>query len=130
MALGLLDILCPARVVADRIDAQPDDLGVAALELRQQPGHVAEFGGADRREILRVREQDRPSPDPVMETNRPSVVLASKSGAVSPICKDMPISLGLAVQSIFSRRTPCPVKPQSRPNLSPPRAPSIRGADQ
>ena len=39
---------------------------------RLQPGHVAEFGRADRREILRVREQDRPAvADPVVEVDRP-----------------------------------------------------------
>ena len=35
------------------------------------PGHVAELGGADRREVLRVAEQDRPSvADPLVERDR------------------------------------------------------------
>ena len=55
----------------DRIDAQPDDLGVALVELGLQPGHVAELGRADRREVLRMREQDRPAvADPLVELDR------------------------------------------------------------
>ena len=34
MALGLLDVLHPARVVVDRVDAESDDLAIALLELR------------------------------------------------------------------------------------------------
>jgi hypothetical protein len=39
------------------IDTQTDDLHVALVELRLHPGHLAKFGGADRREILRVGKQ-------------------------------------------------------------------------
>jgi predicted metal-dependent enzyme (double-stranded beta helix superfamily) len=50
------------------IDAEADDLRVALVEFGLQPGHIAELGRADRGEILRVREQDRPATaDPVVE---------------------------------------------------------------
>jgi len=68
MALRFLDVLGPALVVGHAVDAQPDDLAVALRELAFQPGHVAELSGADRREILRMREQDRPAvADPFVE---------------------------------------------------------------
>ena len=54
VTLGFLDVLGPFRVIFDRIDAEADDLGVALVELRLQPGHVAQFGGADRGEVLGV----------------------------------------------------------------------------
>jgi hypothetical protein len=47
-------------VVLDRIDAEADDLRVPFIELGFQPGHVAQFSGAHRREILWVREQHAP----------------------------------------------------------------------
>ena len=47
--------------LVDRVDAEADDLGVALFEFRLEPGHVAEFRGAHRREILRVRKQDGPA---------------------------------------------------------------------
>ena len=50
VTLGLLDVARPLRMVLDRIDAEADDLGIALVELRLQPGHVAEFRGADRGE--------------------------------------------------------------------------------
>jgi hypothetical protein len=59
-------------MLLDRIDAQADQLGVAAGELRFDLGHVAEFGRADRREILRMREEDGPAvADPLVEIDRP-----------------------------------------------------------
>src|SRR5436305_15199349 len=72
MTLGFLDILRPACVVADRVDAEPDDLAIALVELGLQPRHIAEFGRADRREIFRMREQDRPAiAHPPMEIDLP-----------------------------------------------------------
>ena len=45
-----------------------DDLDVALVELGLDLGHVAELGGANRREVLGVREQHGPGvPDPVVE---------------------------------------------------------------
>ena len=53
------------------IDREPDDLHAALVELGLDPGHVAELGRADRREVLRVREQHRPGvADPVVEADR------------------------------------------------------------
>jgi hypothetical protein len=77
-------------VLLDRIHAQPDQLGIALGELRFDPGHVAEFGGADGREILGVREQDGPAvADPFVKSIGPCVVSAVKSGAISLILNDM-----------------------------------------
>ena len=51
----------PSRdVLVDGIDAEADDLDVALVEVRLELGHVAELGGADRGEVLRVREDDAP----------------------------------------------------------------------
>src|SRR6266496_2902443 len=44
-------------VGADRIDREPDDLRISAVELRLDLRHVAELGRADRGEVLRMREQ-------------------------------------------------------------------------
>ena len=70
VALGLLDVLDPAVMVVDRVDADADDLDAALVELGLDPGHVAELGGADRGEVLGVREQDRPAvADPLVEAD-------------------------------------------------------------
>ena len=67
-ALRLLDVGRPARVPVDRIDAQADDLDVALFEFGFDLGHVAKLGGADRGEVLGVREQDGPGiADPVVK---------------------------------------------------------------
>jgi hypothetical protein len=61
-------------MIAHGIDGEADDLGVPLVELRLQLGHVAELGGADRREILGVREEDRPAvAEPFMEIDLPWV---------------------------------------------------------
>src|SRR5262249_34564849 len=66
-----LDILGPLHVIGDGIHAQPDDLAVALLELRLEPRHVTELRGADRREVLGMREQDGPAvADPPVEVDR------------------------------------------------------------
>src|ERR1043166_4981464 len=68
-------------MVADRIDAEADDLCVAFFEFWRQPGHVPEFGRANRREILGVGEQDRPATaDPVMEIELPLCRLGREIG--------------------------------------------------
>ena len=55
-------------MIAGRIDRQSDNLHVSALELRLYPGHIAELGRTDRREVLRVGKQDSPGiADPVMK---------------------------------------------------------------
>src|SRR5690606_31297737 len=69
-ALRLLDVLHPRRVILDRIAAQADDLRVALVELGLELRHVAELGRANRGEILRMREEDRPAiPDPLVEVD-------------------------------------------------------------
>ena len=68
--LGLLNVLGPGLVIGHRIDAEPDDLGVALVELGLEPGHVAELGRAHGREVLRMGEEDRPLvADPLVETD-------------------------------------------------------------
>ena len=66
--LRFLDVARPAGVALHRIDRQADDLDAAPVELRLDLGEVAELGGADRREVLGMREQDRPFvADPLVE---------------------------------------------------------------
>ncbi len=43
-ALRFRDVLRPARMPIDRIDAEPDDLDAALVELRLDARHVAELG--------------------------------------------------------------------------------------
>src|SRR4029077_2479906 len=64
-------VLGPFLVVVHRIDAEADDLGVALVEFGLELRHVAKLGGADRREILGMGEQDRPAiADEVVEIDR------------------------------------------------------------
>jgi len=59
-------------MVTGRIDRQSDDFHISAVELRLDPCHIAEFGRADRSEVLRVREQDGPGvADPIMKAHPP-----------------------------------------------------------
>ena len=54
----------------DRIDAEADNLYPAPVEFRLDAGHIAELGGADRREILGVGEQHGPTiAEPVVKPN-------------------------------------------------------------
>ena len=58
-------------VVVGRVDREADDLDAAPVELGLDLRHVAELGRADRREVLRVREQHRPRvADPLVEPDR------------------------------------------------------------
>ena len=58
-------------MVVDRVDRQADDLGIALVELGLDARHVAQLGGADRGEVLRVREQHRVAvADPLVEIDR------------------------------------------------------------
>ena len=60
----------PLLVVGDRVDAEADHLRPALGKLRLEVGDCAEFRGADRREVLRVREQHSPAiADPLMEVD-------------------------------------------------------------
>src|SRR6516165_5270753 len=57
-------------MLIDGVHGEPNDLDVAPVKLRLEPGHVAELGRAYRREILRMREQDGPGiADPLVETH-------------------------------------------------------------
>jgi hypothetical protein len=57
-------------MLVDGVDRQSDDFHVAPVELRLDLGHVAELGGAHRREILGVREQHSPGvADPVVKAD-------------------------------------------------------------
>ena len=57
-------------MAVDRVDRKPDNLDAALVELGLEAGHGAELGGADRREILGMREQHGPVvADPVVETD-------------------------------------------------------------
>src|SRR5438067_7105594 len=59
------------RVTLDRVDGQSDDLHAAAVKLGLDLRHVTELGRADRREVLRVREQHRPRvTNPLVEVDR------------------------------------------------------------
>jgi len=70
-ALRLTDVLGPLRVVRDRVDREADDLRVALVELALDARHVAELGGADRREVLGMREEHGPPvTDPLVELDR------------------------------------------------------------
>jgi hypothetical protein len=53
-ALRLLDVVEPARMAVDGIDAEADQLCVAAGELGLDLGHVAELGRANTRRHKRV----------------------------------------------------------------------------
>ena len=69
-----------------RVHAQADHLHVPPLELGLERRDGAQLGGADRREVLGMREQDRPSSSPSTRGTQigPWVVSAVKSGASSP----------------------------------------------
>src|SRR5689334_8596039 len=89
MTRRLLDVLGPALVIADRIDAESEDLAAALVELGLETGHVAELGRANRGEILRVRKQNRPPrADPVVEVDLPLRGVGGEIGcfAVDPQC--------------------------------------------
>ncbi len=67
-ALRLLDVGGPALVIVDRVDADPEDLDAALVELRLHPRHRSKLSRADRREVLGMGEQNRPAaPDPVVK---------------------------------------------------------------
>jgi hypothetical protein len=61
-------------MVAHAIDADSQEFTVALVELVLETGYGAELGGTDRREILRMRKQDRPSvADPLVEVDGPLI---------------------------------------------------------
>lgn len=56
----LIDVLDPGVVRVDVVGAQADQLHAARGELGLQLGEGAQLGGADRGEVIRVREEDGP----------------------------------------------------------------------
>jgi hypothetical protein len=56
-----LDVVAPGGVVRQAVDAEPDDAGVALVELGLQGRDAPELRRADRREICGVGEEDAPS---------------------------------------------------------------------
>ena len=71
MALRLLDVVGPPVVRIDHVDRKPDRLDVALVPLGLQARHFAELGRADRREVLRVAEEQAPRiAQPLVEADR------------------------------------------------------------
>ena len=68
VALRLFDVRRPLAVVGHRVNAQPDDLGVAFRKFRLQTRHITEFSGAHGSEIFGMGKQDGPAiADPFVE---------------------------------------------------------------
>src|ERR1700722_19145834 len=58
-------------MLVERVNREGQDLHAAAVELRLYRGHVTKLRRADRREVLRVREEHGPGvADPVVEADR------------------------------------------------------------
>jgi len=60
-ALGFGDVVRPAPVRVHGVDAHPDELDVALGEVVLAAGELAELGGAHRREVGRMGEQESPA---------------------------------------------------------------------
>ena len=72
----------PPEVAFDRVDRETNDLHVALVELGLDLGHVAQFGGAHRREVLGVAEQHAPAvAEPVVEID-----VALRCGCIEVWC--------------------------------------------
>ncbi len=70
--MRLRDVGRPLAVGVDRVDADADGLDVALVPLGLEARHGAELGGADRREVLGVREEQAPAvAEPFVEADRP-----------------------------------------------------------
>ena len=58
-------------MVVQGVDRQADDLHVPPVELRLQARDLAQLGGADRGEVLRMAEQHAPAiAEPLVEVHR------------------------------------------------------------
>lgn len=60
MTGDVLDVLCPPAVVGDRINTKSDHFGAPRRELLIECRDGAQLSGADRGEILGMREEHRP----------------------------------------------------------------------
>lgn len=70
VALRFGDVAGPGVVILDVINAQPNHLGIALVELGFEAGDLPELGRADGREVLGVGKEDRPvSTHPLMKTD-------------------------------------------------------------
>src|SRR3546814_17986273 len=86
-------------MIAHGVDREADDLAVALREFRFGLGEIAELGGADRREILGVREKHSPRVTaPLMEvdTSLGGVGREIGSAITSSERHDILLCLGLA----------------------------------
>jgi hypothetical protein len=82
MCPGSRDVGRPFGVILNRVDRKADHLDAALVEFRLEPGDRAQFGGADRREILGVREENGPVvADPLMKLNDPLCGLGREIGS-------------------------------------------------
>src|SRR5437588_3468887 len=86
MTFSILDFHGPPALAARRFHAQADDLAIPLLEFGLQPGHVTQFRGAHRGEVLGVREQDGPAvADPLVEVDP---ALRSLGGEIGSLVVD------------------------------------------
>src|SRR6266508_1923200 len=70
LSLRFFDVLCPALVIASRINSHSHYLDVTPIKLWFDFRHVTEFRRADWSEVLRVREKNGPGiTDPIVETD-------------------------------------------------------------
>src|SRR3546814_9371400 len=70
LPLGGFDVLFPAAVRVDRIDRQADRLHAALVPFGAQAGDLAQFGRADRGEILWMAEEQPPGrPEQFVKAN-------------------------------------------------------------
>src|SRR3546814_19825194 len=60
LAAHILDVLRPAMMIADLVDAKADQLRVPFIELGLQACKLPQFGRADRRVILGERKKNGP----------------------------------------------------------------------
>ena len=68
----------------DRIDAEANNLHAALVELVLDAGHVAQFGGAHRREIFGMREHHAPGiAKPLVKANWPIGGLGFEVGGIT-----------------------------------------------
>src|SRR4029077_8954772 len=116
---NILDVGRPLLVVVDGIDRQADDLDAAFVEFRFQSRHCAEFGGANRGEILWMRKQYRPIvADPVVEANFAFRGLGLKiwGGIINLKChRNLPLrSSGVLASWPYVRRSGRECQPCSR----------------
>ena len=79
MALSFFDINRPFAVTRNRVNAQSYNFGVSLGKFGLEAGHVAEFGGADGREIFWMGKQNCIAiSDPLVKADRALGSFSSK----------------------------------------------------